>query len=997
MEIRLTCSQESARDPFYPFSYLVSHIPIPSEKRGRWVRSMRRAHPYLFRVWRGLRSADWRDGLVSALISERFPAVLSRFLRTGMVLILRQYHRTESNLYLTISNAMELPRAFNNIAEVFLAAGQEVGIETRIHLDEFADTGDGKQLPANVTVRQWREGRPRQTPCLDKNRPAAATRGGLLSILVSGTLDDYRQQLLELVLNSEVDPQVRETAVLVLSRSEDFGELVPTLVAGVRASGVPFRLTFVVHLAIGSFYYRAAFLDEAHRYFAEAHRCVPWISLDTPLSVELVRAFWISLGNLLREDRGRFSEVPEQCYFLALELPQRSEGEIMEIAALRGLAAHYTINSRFVPAERYLQAALERARRAGLAEEEFECLRLHGAFYERMGQVDRAVAALRTALGMARSEGSADSFAGIHNTLGYLYMTRGAWNTALSHYVEGVRFMVDRFRPSNLHEIISSLHNIVELALAVNHPQVGLRYAKLAYRLSDYFSSRRSVRHWNLIRSSRHLTQLALRVGAMGQARQFYQWFIGNLRPAEHAFNEFHRRQLEVLLERRFTEEAVREAIAPVRHELHDALHVQLSVVLFYLDLFRETHDITWQARARDVAREAGLESILSAHRQPPQLPWETVEAAVPDRLLHEYVELGRRFIRSQESLRQHTLLHGCSRRILDDGQLDEVLQSLFPVLRTNFETEEVFLYLRREKGYERVQEPGVASQPPPKAESVLNYAIRRLDEFPNGIFTSVDWGMNPGPLQGRSVLLVQLALHGERRGILVLGNPRGAQWSYNPDDLTILQSLADVLSLKMENLDQLAALRERSIIDDLTGTYNKRILDRVFMELAALNRRTGMPFSMMLLDGDDFKEINDIRGHLAGDEAIRHIAGVLTTTLRPYDRVIRFGGDEFCVFFPSTLSANARAVAERIRAALESQGPCTVSIGLAEYCQEYGTLDSFFRVVDEALYRAKGSKNRIELVKQPAPTEISEGGNESAKTGKDGIGSGLDRSGTES
>jgi diguanylate cyclase (GGDEF)-like protein len=170
------------------------------------------------------------------------------------------------------------------------------------------------------------------------------------------------------------------------------------------------------------------------------------------------------------------------------------------------------------------------------------------------------------------------------------------------------------------------------------------------------------------------------------------------------------------------------------------------------------------------------------------------------------------------------------------------------------------------------------------------------------------------------------------------------------------------------------ARLAEGAFQDPLTGLYNRRHLDeRLSAELAAAERH-GRALSLLLVDIDHFKKVNDAHGHIAGDEALKMIAFVLRGAVRREDVLARYGGEEFCVIARETPLEGARALAERIRAAVErshfvwegqdlgvtvSVG-VTVSTGLAEFVRGHTERD-LFALADRALYAAKEQgRNRV-------------------------------------
>ena len=154
---------------------------------------------------------------------------------------------------------------------------------------------------------------------------------------------------------------------------------------------------------------------------------------------------------------------------------------------------------------------------------------------------------------------------------------------------------------------------------------------------------------------------------------------------------------------------------------------------------------------------------------------------------------------------------------------------------------------------------------------------------------------------------------------------------------------------------------------DGLTGLANRACFDREMAREIEKFKRLGTPFSLLMIDVDCFKDINDMYGHLAGDEVLRIMAGIFTQIARAYDSVIRYGGDEFAVLLPHTNRRDATAVAERLRNSIEKHRflvdgaeleQVTVSVGIATY--PIDSLDRFgmVRMADQALYVAKRQKN---------------------------------------
>lgn len=169
---------------------------------------------------------------------------------------------------------------------------------------------------------------------------------------------------------------------------------------------------------------------------------------------------------------------------------------------------------------------------------------------------------------------------------------------------------------------------------------------------------------------------------------------------------------------------------------------------------------------------------------------------------------------------------------------------------------------------------------------------------------------------------------------------------------------------VRRQNLT-LAAL---SSTDGLTTLLNRMHWEKAVAAEFARCRRIGHASSVMMLDIDHFKNINDGHGHLAGDEVIRSVARILRATLRSHDVAARYGGEEFGVVLPGTDVAGARIVAERVRqrveaAVLEGKNGirATISVGIATYSKEDADHSSWIANADDALYLAKaGGRNRV-------------------------------------
>jgi len=166
--------------------------------------------------------------------------------------------------------------------------------------------------------------------------------------------------------------------------------------------------------------------------------------------------------------------------------------------------------------------------------------------------------------------------------------------------------------------------------------------------------------------------------------------------------------------------------------------------------------------------------------------------------------------------------------------------------------------------------------------------------------------------------------------------------------------------------------LLDLSNTDHLTGLFNRRYMMEVLGREVQRSSRKGGHLSLILLDIDHFKDVNDIYGHLQGDVALQKVALLLKKELRAYDCATRYGGEEFVAILPDSSLKDAVFVAERIRqSVMETKFSdklaglnLTVSLGVASFPLEgVTTVDAFIKLADDALYRAKNSgRNRVEF-----------------------------------
>ena len=201
---------------------------------------------------------------------------------------------------------------------------------------------------------------------------------------------------------------------------------------------------------------------------------------------------------------------------------------------------------------------------------------------------------------------------------------------------------------------------------------------------------------------------------------------------------------------------------------------------------------------------------------------------------------------------------------------------------------------------------------------------------------------------------------------------PEFAVRGFRPALMDYLRHVAGELSdPRIIEADYLRNISRSSVTDGLTGLYNQTYFKTILADTIVNQRRNGdQSFALILLDLDHFKQYNDRCGHLAGDEALRRCAELITASLRDGDMAVRYGGEEFALLLPQIDRHTAIAVAERIRASVESyhfphqerldSGNLTISGGLAVFPIEGETVEEIIKAADAELYRAKERRNTI-------------------------------------
>jgi len=198
----------------------------------------------------------------------------------------------------------------------------------------------------------------------------------------------------------------------------------------------------------------------------------------------------------------------------------------------------------------------------------------------------------------------------------------------------------------------------------------------------------------------------------------------------------------------------------------------------------------------------------------------------------------------------------------------------------------------------------------------------------------------------------------------------------FDDEDLRILTNVGGFVARGIDNANELEEHRESAITDVLTGLRNARYLTTVVERAVVRAEASGLPFSILMLDLDHFKKINDTYGHVFGNEVLRSLGNTVDSVLRDKDVVARYAGDEFVVLLPDTDKSSAKHIAQRLSAAISEMSlthigettqrvSISASIGVAMFPEHGNDLESLLHHADCAMYESKAGKRNTKPIAQ--------------------------------
>ncbi len=218
------------------------------------------------------------------------------------------------------------------------------------------------------------------------------------------------------------------------------------------------------------------------------------------------------------------------------------------------------------------------------------------------------------------------------------------------------------------------------------------------------------------------------------------------------------------------------------------------------------------------------------------------------------------------------------------------------------------------------------------------------------------------------AILCVPLVFKDRVLGVIELINLRDARESggiFREEDLKLLQTIADYAAIAIENARNFKRVQELTITDDLTHMHNSRFMHEVLEHELSRAQRYRMELSVIFLDLDHFKAVNDTHGHLRGSQLLAEVADVIRGRLRKSDFGVRYGGDEFVCLLPQTPKHRAHEVARRLRRAINDKTflvddpkpvRLTASFGVAAFPTDAKSKEDLLRLADNAMYGVKNS-----------------------------------------
>ena len=321
------------------------------------------------------------------------------------------------------------------------------------------------------------------------------------------------------------------------------------------------------------------------------------------------------------------------------------------------------------------------------------------------------------------------------------------------------------------------------------------------------------------------------------------------------------------------------------------------------------------------------------------------------------------------------TVFHELGKALTSSLQLDQVLRTImekinevlrpdtWSLLLMDTERQELYFEIATGKGAEKVKDlrikvgQGLAGWVAEAGKAVVVPDTSKDSRF----FSQVDLRTK---LETRSIVAVPVRFREQCLGVIELINCVGPE-GFSTRDMALLEALADYAAIAIENARHVQRIHELTITDDCTALYNARHLNFMLDTEIYRSHRYAFEFSLIFIDLDHFKQINDTHGHLMGSKLLAEIGAAIKDKCRLIDLAFRYGGDEFVILLPQTSKENAMGVARRLHKLIRETKwlpdaglnvNITASVGVASYPTDSRTKAELLHLADDAMYLVKNT-----------------------------------------
>src|SRR5437660_699636 len=341
-------------------------------------------------------------------------------------------------------------------------------------------------------------------------------------------------------------------------------------------------------------------------------------------------------------------------------------------------------------------------------------------------------------------------------------------------------------------------------------------------------------------------------------------------------------------------------------------------------------------------------------------------------------VENARLFAEELRRSHQLAFLNSISKTAISSEDAEQMLADIVAEIQKAFRFDHIGIgildYVTKE--IEIKAEAGSTAQAKGKRIPLGTGVVGRVARSnERALVQKADEGHLPGILpESRAVLCIPITYGESLLGVLNVESRE--ENAFSEQDVLIMSTLADLLATALHNAFIFQKLQQQSITDGLTGIKTRRFFWEALTSEWKRASRSGRPFSVVLIDLDKFKEVNDTFGHLEGDLVLARVGRLLEQRCRQSNVVARYGGDEFIILMPETGVEQARSLAERLRLwlaqdAMLAEHAITGSFGVASFPAHGFSAEDIIRVADAGMYSAKhAGGNRVSMAEEFGDTE---------------------------